>query len=272
MDVGCWILDVRYKKPISNIQHQNIMNSILNYLLHIKNEKGAGYLVLIDPDKQDVSAAAAFAELASKAGVDAFLVGSSILISDHLDAVIKGIKQVSDLPVIISPGGANHISRYADAILFLSLISGRNPEFLIGEHVKAAPIIKKYNIEAISTGYMLIDGGIYTSVQFMSATFPIPRDKLDIAVAHAMAAELLGMKTVYLECGSGAKLSVPEEMISGVKASTNIPIIVGGGITKPESAAAKVKAGADFIITGNALEKVDGASLVYEFAEAIHNP
>ncbi|MBM3213130.1 geranylgeranylglyceryl/heptaprenylglyceryl phosphate synthase [Candidatus Poribacteria bacterium] len=248
------------------------MSKILNYLNQIKNQKGAGYLVLIDPDKQNVKSAKDFAESASKAGLDAFLVGSSILMSDKLEPVIKGIKQISKLPVIISPGGASHISRYADAILFLSLISGRNPEFLIGEHVKAAPIIKRYGLEAISTGYILVDGGICTSVQFMSATIPIPRDKTDIAVAHAMAAELLGMKTIYLECGSGACFSAPEEMISAVKAAIKIPLIVGGGITKPEDAASKVKAGADFIVTGNALEKSGNPSLVYEFAQAIHNP
>lgn len=247
------------------------MDSIYKYLLQIKDQKGAGYLVLIDPDKQDVDQAIAFAKIADEAGVDAFLVGSSFLMSDNFEAVIKGIKQISKLPIIISPGGATHISRHANAILFLSLISGRNPDFLIGEQVKAAPMIKKYNIEAISTGYILIDGGICTSVQFMSSTLPIPRDKYDIAIAHAIAAELMGMKMIYLECGSGARLSVPEEMIKAVKAAINIPLIVGGGITKPVVAAAKVRAGADFIVTGNALEKASGTDLVYEFAKAIHN-
>ena len=248
------------------------MDSVFKYLSQITDKKGAGYLVLIDPDKQDVDNAIAFAKHADKAGVDAFLVGSSFLISDNLEAVINGIKNISKLPVIISPGGATHISRYADAILFLSLISGRNPDFLIGEQVKAAPMIKKHKIEAIPTGYMLIDGGTCTSVQFMSATIPIPRDKIDIALAHAMAAELLGMKMIYLECGSGATFSVPEEMIKAIKSSINIPIIVGGGIKEPKVAAEKVRAGADFIVTGNALENANGLDLVYEFAKAIHNP
>ena len=247
------------------------MDSVLEYLFQIKDQKGAGYLVLIDPDKQDVEDAAAFAVRADEAGVDAFLVGSSLLMSDQLEAVIQRIKELSDLPVIISPGASSHLSCYADAVLFLSLISGRNPEFLIGEHVKAAPIIRKYGIEAIPTGYMLIEGGSCTSVQFMSATLPIPRDKLDIAAAHAMAAELLGMKMVYLECGSGSLLSVPDEMISAVRSEISIPLAVGGGIVDPGVAAAKVQSGADFIVTGNVLEKAGNTALVYEFAKAIHN-
>ena len=190
--------------------------------------------------------------------------------SDWMEAVIQRIKELSSLPVIIFPGASSHLSQHADAILFLSLISGRNPDFLIGEHVKAAPLIRKYGIEPIPTGYMLIDGGARTSVQFMSSTQPIPRDKSDIAVVHAMAAEMLGMQLVYLECGSGAPLPVPDEMISAIKSKIDIPIIVGGGITDPDMAAAKVRAGADFIITGNVLEKADNISLVYEFAQAIH--
>ncbi len=191
--------------------------------------------------------------------------------SDRLEDMIQSIKRQSDLPVIISPGATSHLSRYADAVLFLSLISGRNPDFLIGEHVKAAPMIRKYGIEAIPTGYMLIDGGTCTSVQFISATLPIPRDKLDIAIAHAMAGELLGMKMIYLECGSGSPLAVPDEMISAVKAEISIPLIVGGGIADPSAAAAKVRAGADFIVTGNVLEKAGNAALVHEFARAIHS-
>ena len=246
------------------------MNSILEYLSCVRKQKGAGYLILIDPDKQTVEEAAAFAVQADEAGVDAFLVGSSLLMSDRLEAVIRRIKELSDLPVVISPGASSHLSRHASAILLLSLISGRNPDFLIGEHVKAAPMIKKYNIEAIPTGYLLIEGGACTSVQFMSATLPIPRDKLDIAIAHAMAAELLGMKMIYLECGSGSILSVPDEMIAAVKAEIGIPLIVGGGIVDADSAAAKVRAGADFIVTGNVFEKSEKIHLVHEFAKAIH--
>ncbi len=246
------------------------MNSTLEYLLNIKKQKRAGYLVLIDPDKQDIEGAAALAVQADEAGIDAFLVGSSLLMYDWMEAVIQRIKELSSIPVIIFPGASSHLSQHADAILFLSLISGRNPDFLIGEHVKAAPLIKKHGIEPIPTGYMLIDGGACTSVQFMSSTQPIPRNKPDIAVVHAMAAEMLGMQLIYLECGSGAPQPVPDEMIAATKGKIDIPIIVGGGITDPNVAAAKVRAGADFIVTGNILEKTDNISLVHEFAQAIH--
>jgi phosphoglycerol geranylgeranyltransferase len=247
------------------------MGTIFEYLINIKDQKGAGYLVLIDPDKQDVESASVFASQSVEAGVDALLVGSSLLMSDRLDSVVQCVKDASGLPVIISPGASNHISRYADAILFLSLISGRNPDFLISEHIKAAPIIKRYGIEPIPTGYMLVEGGSCTSVQFISATLPIPRDKADIAVAHAIAAEMLGMKCVYLECGSGSPQSVPDEMITAVKEQINIPIIVGGGIVEPKMAAEKVKAGADFIVTGNVLEKSGNINLMREFAHAVHS-
>lgn len=248
------------------------MSVVFEYLVRVKEQKSAGYLVLIDPDKQSLESTPAFADESQSAGVDAFLVGSSLLISENLDPIIRCIKANSTLPVIISPGASSHLSRHADAVLFLSLISGRNPDFLIGEHVKAAPLVRRYGIEAIPTGYMLIESGSCTSVQFISATTPIPRDKLDIAIVHAMAAEMLGMKFVYLECGSGSPLSVPNEMISAVKANINIPLIVGGGITDPNDAAAKVRAGADFIVTGNVLEKTNDTKLIYEFADAVHNP
>lgn len=248
------------------------MSIIFEYLVRVKEQKGAGYLVLIDPDKQNSESTSAFASKSQEAGVDAFLVGSSLLTSENLDSVIQDIKVSSTLPVIISPGASSHLSPYADAVLFLSLISGRNPDFLIGEHVKAAPLVRRYGIEAIPTGYMLIEGGSCTSVQFISSTLPIPRDKLDIAIVHAIAAEMLGMKFVYLECGSGSLLSVPDDMISAVKANINIPLIVGGGITQPKDAAAKVRAGADFIVTGNVLEKTNNIKLIYEFADAVHNP
>ncbi len=246
------------------------MEFVWQHLLNIKDQKGAGYLVLIDPDKQTLESASHLAEVAAKADVDAILIGSSFFMSDEFDLMVQSVKKASNLPIIIFPGSSNHISRYADAILFLSLISGRNPEFLIGEHVKAAPIIKRYGLEAIPTGYMLIDGGASTSVQFVSATIPIPRDKTDIAIAHAIAGELLGMKMIYLECGSGAVKSVPNEMIFAVKEQISIPLIVGGGIVDPKEAEEKVRSGADFIVTGSVLEKTGNLNLIEDFASAIH--
>lgn len=244
--------------------------SILNYLLNICNHAKAGYLVLIDPDRRSVAESVEFAQRAEEAGVDALLVGGSLLVSDGLDTTIQGIKEEISLPVIIFPGASHHLSRYADAILFLSLVSGRNSDFLIGEHAKAAPLIKCYGLEPIPTGYLLIDGGAQTSVGFMSGTTPIPRDKSSIAWIHALAAEYLGMKFIYLEAGSGAKWPVPDEMITSVRQQISIPIIVGGGISQPEVAAAKVRAGADFIVTGNVLENSGDVNLISEFVSAIH--
>lgn len=209
-------------------------------------------------------------EVAADAGVDAFLVGGSLLMSDRLDETIQTLREASSLPTVLFPGASNQLSRFADAVLFLSLLSGRNPDFLIGEHVRAAPIMRQYGLEAIPTAYLLVDGGRYTSVQFMSGTFPIPRDKPDIVAAHALASEYLGMRTLYLEAGSGAECSIPEAMIACVRSYVRLPIIVGGGITKPEVAAEKARAGADFIVTGNALEGGDNYALVREFADAIH--
>ena len=201
-------------------------------------------------------------------GVDAILVGGSIIGGSNFDNFVKGVKSHSTVPVIIFPGNSTQLSRHADAIFFLSLISGRNPEYLIGEHVKASPIIKEFGLEVIPTGYLLIESGNLTSVLFMSHTLPIPRDKLDIAKYHALAAEYLGMKFVYLDAGSGAQKSIPEEMISTIKDYISIPILVGGGIRSPEDARSKVEAGAQGIIIGTVLQ--ENQKLIKDFALAIH--
>ena len=225
--------------------------------------------MLLDPDRHSIADCMHVAHQAEEAGVDALLLGSSLLTND-LNPFAKALKDETSLPVIVFPGDSMHLSQHADAILYLSLISGRNANFLIGEQVKAAPLIHRCGIEAISTGYMLIDGGTATSVEVMSGTAPLPRDKLDIAWAHALAAEYLGMKFIYLEAGSGAKIPVPEELIGAVRKHVTIPIIVGGGITTPELAVAKVNAGADFIVTGNVIEQQNSFSLMNRFADAVH--
>jgi putative glycerol-1-phosphate prenyltransferase len=183
-------------------------------------------------------------------------------------ASFERVKARVDIPVISFPGGASQVVPTADAILFLSLISGRNPELLIGEHVKAAPLIREYGVEAIPTGYMLIQSGTLTSVEFMSNTQPIPRNKVDIAIAHALAAEYLGMKLIYLETGSGAGASVPDEMVQAVVNYVSTPVIVGGGIRDPEEARAKVAAGASFVVTGSVVE--DDHQRLREFSQAVH--
>jgi phosphoglycerol geranylgeranyltransferase len=239
-------------------------------LLNTKKKHGAGYFVLLDPDKQSLEQSIKFVQLAEVEGADAILVGGSLLFLSSFDDFVNHIKQNIKIPVILFPGSAQQISRHADAILFISLLSGRNPETLIGQQVLAAPIIKMFNLEAISAAYLLIESGKTTSAEFMSNTKPIPHDKVDIAVAHALAAEYLGMKMIYLEAGSGALYPVPDEMIKAVSKYTSLPIIVGGGITNPEVAQNKVKAGASFIVTGNVLEQNLQPGKIAQFTTAIH--
>lgn len=245
--------------------------SIYHTLLSTSKSQGAAHLLLIDPDKMPLEKLPSFVQQATEAGVDAFLVGGSLIVDDSFEQCIVSIKQHTNLPVIIFPGGVMQISAKADAILFLSLLSGRNAEHLIGNQVLAAPIIKKVGLEAISTAYLLVESGATTSAEFMSNTRPLPRHKPDIAVAHALAAEILGFKCIYLEAGSGAEQSVPDEMIAAVAKHCSLPLIVGGGIRTPEEARKKVLAGANFIVTGTVFESKGNTSLLKEFAEAIHS-
>lgn len=239
-------------------------------LLSIKQERGAGYFILIDPDNIQDERLPAFVQSATNAGVDGFLVGGSLVLSDGFDQRIAAIKKNTDLPVIIFPGSLFQISKNADAILFLVLISGRNPDHLIGNQVIAAPIIKSKGLESISTGYMLIGGGKTTSAEFMSNTKPIPNHKPDIAVAHALAAEMMGMKLLYLDTGSGADHSVSDEMITAIAHHCSLPMVIGGGIRTPEEMAKKVAAGASFVVTGTILEEQTQISLIKEFVDAAH--
>src|SRR5205814_1035231 len=173
------------------------------------------------------------------------------------------------IPVILFPGTPSQVSRHADGLLYLSLISGRNPELLIGQHVISAPAVRKSGLEIISTGYMVIDGGAPTTVSYISNATPIPADKDDIAVCTAMAGEMLGMKLIYMDAGSGAKRAISEEMISRVAKVISVPLIIGGGIKEPEKAYLNCKAGADLIVVGNAIEK--DPSLIKEMAAAVHS-
>ncbi len=244
--------------------------SIFRDLLKTANERGGGYIVLIDPDKLEKAKSIDLAAKAARGGADAIFVGSSMLLNSGLDDLVKAIKNVVDIPVIMFPGSTMQICKHADAILFLSLISGRNPYYLIGEQVKAAPIIRHHGVEPISTGYMLIESGKLTSAEFMSNTRAMPRGKFDIAKATALAAQYLGMKMIYLEAGSGAEKAVKVEMVREVSDYVNLPVIVGGGLRKPEQARARVEAGANFIVTGNVLESNSDLSLIRAFAEATH--
>ena len=181
---------------------------------------------------------------------------------------VKKIKSISNIPVILFPGGVNQINKYFDAILFLSLLSGRNPHYLIGEQVLAAPIVKDLGIETIPTGYLLIDGGSSTSVEYISGTKPLPPHRPDLLVGHALAAQFLGMKMIYLECGSGAQRRIPNETLKIVSNEIDIDVIVGGGIKTPEDANQLVNSGASFIVIGSAIE--NSKELISDFASAIH--
>lgn len=226
------------------------------------------FVVLIDPDKPSDNEIIDIVEKSKKVGVDFFFVGGSLLTTDSLDNCIKLIKSHCDIPVLIFPGNSLQISKWCDGFLLLSLISGRNSEMLIGRHVIAAPYLKLYGNEIIPTGYMLIDGGKPTSVSYMSNTTPIPHDKDDIAMCTALAGEMLGLKLIYMDAGSGATDPISAEMICKVKHTIEVPLIVGGGINTPEKAAIAAKAGADIVVVGNALEK--SIDRLQEFAEAVH--
>ncbi len=224
--------------------------------------------VLIDPDKLSEEKLIKTANVSEEAGVPFFFVGGSLLTSDTLFRSIRTLKEHSNIPVVLFPGNTYQVSRNADAMLFLSLISSRNPDMLIGMHVIAAPYIKLAGLETVPTGYMLIDSGKPTSVTYMSNSFPIPNDKNDIAACTAMAGEMLGLKLIFMDAGSGADITVPEEMISFVKQSIEIPLLIGGGIRTPEKAQSILEAGADTIVIGNHFEK--NPERIREFMDVVN--
>ncbi|MCG3156193.1 MAG: Geranylgeranylglyceryl phosphate synthase [bacterium] len=245
-------------------------HKVYDYLLSVRAQSGAGHFVLIDPDKWEFTQLAGMAAAASEGGADAILIGSSMLLNPHFDDIVLAIRAATEIPCLLFPGSTIQLSRHADAVLFLSLISGRNANYLIGEQVKAAPLIRHFGIESIATGYMLIDSGRMTSAEYMSNTRPMPRDKHDIAKATALAAQYLGMQWVYLEAGSGAEHAISPEMIAAVAGYVEVPVIAGGGIRTPEQAAKCVAAGAAFVVTGNVFEQAGGGALIRDFAAAIH--
>lgn len=245
------------------------MNVYTRLTEKLKTQKGL-FFVLLDPDRQSPDDLAASALLAQEAGADALLAGSSLLVTAQFNGALRDLKTQVKIPVILFPANAYQVCPHADAILFLSLLSGRNPQYLIGEQVNGAPLVKAFGLEPIPTGYLLIESGKPTSVAYMSGTQPIPADKPDIAKAHALAAEYFGMKFVYLEAGSGAVSAVPDALIRAVRDYVSVPLIVGGGIRSPEVARQKVVAGASAVVVGHALEQRTAPKILREFADAIH--
>jgi putative glycerol-1-phosphate prenyltransferase len=242
---------------------------IYSHILECRQIGKKLFSVLVDPDKVTTKQAEEIAQQASQARVDFLFVGSSLLTNGSLDKCIHALKHNSSIPIVLFPGNALQVSNEADAILLLSLISGRSAEMLIGKQVVAAPMLKSSGLEIISTGYMLIDPGHPTSVSYMSNTQPIPHDKNDIAWCTALAGEMLGMKMIFMDAGSGARTPINASMIASVKTRINIPLIVGGGIKTADKALDNCNAGADIIVVGNSIEK--NSRLIEEMSSAIHS-
>jgi phosphoglycerol geranylgeranyltransferase len=234
-----------------------------------KSEARKQLAVLIDPDKIRTQQLPRLLELAHSASVDYFFLGGSLLLEDQLDDCLHLLRQSANgIPLVLFPGSPLQLNKKADALLFLSLISGRNPEFLIGHHVVAAPYIKASGIEVIATGYILVEGGKTSSAGYMSNTAPIPAEKPEIAVCTALAGEMLGLKTIYLDAGSGANQPVPPDMIRQVSQSVSLPLLVGGGLKTPRQVDHALQAGADLVVVGAALE--NKPDLLLEIADTIH--
>lgn len=232
------------------------MRSVIDTLQNLRREGKKALAVLIDPDKTgDEKSLSLLMEHIEQTKVDFVLVGGSLLVAEHFHFCVDYVKSKSKVPVVLFPGSPSQISNSADAILFLSLISGRNADLLIGQHVAAAPILKQTKLEIIPTGYMLIDCGKPTTASYISQTFPLPWNKPEIASATALAGEMLGMKCAYLDGGSGAEKPVSTDMIRSVRASVSIPLIVGGGVRSEVQAKEIYEAGADMIVVGTAFEE-----------------
>lgn len=227
------------------------MNSFYDKLADRSKKKLA---LLVDPDKHDDESLNKLIGFINSDPPDLLLVGGSILFNP-IDLSITSLKLGTTLPVFLFPGNVMQLSDRADGILFLSLISGRNPEFLIGNHVLAAPNLSRSGIEVIPTGYLLIENGRSTTVEYISNTRPIPAGKNDVAIATAMAGEMLGMKVIYLEAGSGAEHCVGVEMIAAIRKKISLPLLVGGGIAGVEQAEKVFNAGADMVVIGTVIEK-----------------
>ena len=235
-------------------------------------ERGPGLLVLVDPSRTAAAEAARVAREARAAGAAGLLIGSSFDGTRDTQLVARAIRQaVPGFPVALFPGSAMQLTDEVDLVLFLSLVSGRNAQYLIEEHVRAVPFLARHPVPTLSTGYILIDGGRVTSVEAVSQTRPLPADKPELAAAHATAARLIGMRAIYLDAGSGALRPVPPAVIGACRdAVCELPLFVGGGIRRPEQARAARAAGADFVVIGTAIEAAD--SELAAFVRAVGDP
>ena len=249
---------------------EGIQLSTFSKLEKIRAVRGAAAIALLDPDKKNDNGLLNMLQLVNESDFDAIFIGGSLISDNEFESRVEEVTKNTDLPVIIFPGSSSQLSQHADAVLFLSLISGRNPQYLIGEHVKSAPIIFNMKLEAIPTAYILLDGGVRSSVEVMSNTSPIPMNKHDIILAHALAGEYLGNRLVFLEAGSGAENHAASDVVSIISKQLQIPIIVGGGINTPASARILVSSGAGYIVTGTKIEQNPSIKELQEFTNAVH--
>lgn len=262
------------KKALICSHHSFEGNTLKNQFynsIHQKAQQGMKQLaVLIDPDSlSSETDLLSLIDRCNQSNIDMILVGGSLITNGFWDRCIELIKSHTKIPLVLFPGNIMQTHSAADAILFLSMISGRNPDLLIGKHVLAAPLLKKSGIEVIPTGYMIVDGGNITSVMYMSNTTPLPADKNNIASCTALAGEMLGLKVIYMDAGSGALNPISPSMISEVKSQISGPLFIGGGIRTKEQAIETCQAGADIIVVGNAIEK--NPALVDELCQAVHS-
>lgn len=242
---------------------------VLQQFQKAKDKGAKQFAVLIDPDQYHKGYLPKIVEQAHIGQIDYFFVGGSLLTRNEINECVQELKLLTNIPVIIFPGSPNQIEETADAIFYLSLISGRNPDLLIGRHVESAPILVRMDIEVLPTGYILIDGGKPTTVSYISNSLPIPSNKPGIALATALAGQLLGMQIIYLDSGSGAELPVSDAIIEKVSKNIRLPLIVGGGIKTPEQAVKSCSAGADIVVAGNAFES--DPELIIDLSQAIHS-
>lgn len=229
--------------------------NIYNHILQAKNDGNKLLAVLIDPDKFQLKNALQFIDKVNNSVITHVFIGGSEVGQNVTQALVEVIKMLTDLPIVLFPGDVTQISKDADAILFLSLLSGRNPDYLIDKQVQAVPLLEKTQLEVISTGYILIESGKTTAVQRVTNTLPLNRTDLDAITNTAKAGELLGKKLIYLEAGSGATYEVPVEVIASVKNKIDIPLIVGGGIRTKTQIENAFIAGADLVVIGTAFEE-----------------
>ena len=245
-----------------------MLGRVEKYLLERIKTEGSIHITLIDPEKVTPPQASRIVENSKASGTSAIMIGGSTFVSQaHLDSVVKAIKRAVKIPTILFPNNITGISRHADAIWFMSLLNSVDPYFLIGAQILGAPLVKKYGLEPISMGYVIVGEGGTAGI--VGKAIPVPYDKPELAAAHALAGQYLGMHFLYLEGGSGAKAPIPPEMIRTVKHYIDIPLIVGGGIKTREQAIAAATAGADIIVTGNVIEKRDAKQRVSEIIDGI---